>query len=349
MTSFRKWWEKVRAEIKSSPTYYILLAAILLLALFVRVYRIEEYLGFYYDQGRDALVIWKFWHEGRPFLIGPVTGLAGIFLGPLYYYLIAPFYLIGGGNPVAPTLFLASLSAVAIFSLYFLGCKFYSRATGLIAATIGAFSYELVKAGRWLANPTPILLTSMLLLWSMWGIVTYERKVTGPKGLGPGGWWMSIALLVGISLQLEAASAVFYLPMILVFAVWQRKKLPDKKILLISIVVFLATFLPQIAFNFRHENILFNNFKRVLIEEQSFRLSFWEVLGARLDSFWSVFYSKILPNWPVYSAIFALIVAGVLITEKKSQQLKEAIKLLLIFLAVPMIGFVAFQGNFGNI
>ena len=97
------------------------------------------------------------------------------------------------------------------------------------------------------------------------------------------------------------------------------------------------------------KNILFNNFKRVLIEEQSFRLSFWKVLGTRMKFFWSVFYSKILPNWPVYSTIFALIVAGVLITEKKSQKLKEVIKLLLIFLAVPVIGYIAFQGNFGNI
>ena len=77
-----------------------------IVALFVRIYRTEALLRFYFDQGRDALVIWRLLHEGKFFLIGPVTGLDGIFLGPFYYYLIAPLYLLGGGSPVAPAVFL---------------------------------------------------------------------------------------------------------------------------------------------------------------------------------------------------------------------------------------------------
>src|SRR3990167_8398219 len=78
----------------------ILVGIILLSAFFLRVYRVNEILGFYYDQGRDALVIWDLWHNGKFFLIGPTTGIAGIFRGPFYYYLIAPLYLIGRGDPV---------------------------------------------------------------------------------------------------------------------------------------------------------------------------------------------------------------------------------------------------------
>ena len=63
-------------------------------AFVLRIYRINDLLAFHFDQGRDALVIWDLWHNGKPFLIGPVTGLTGIFLGPFYYYLISPFYLI---------------------------------------------------------------------------------------------------------------------------------------------------------------------------------------------------------------------------------------------------------------
>jgi 4-amino-4-deoxy-L-arabinose transferase-like glycosyltransferase len=338
---FKKWWDDVISEIKSYPANYILLATILILALFVRVYRTEDLLGFYYDQGRDAKVIWRLWHEGRPFLIGPVTGLQGIFLGPLYYYLIAPFYLIGGGSPVTPTIFLAFLSTIAVFILYYLGWKFESRVTGFIAATIGAFSLELVKAGRWLANPTPVLLISMLLLWSMWRIVNKNSKSK---------WeWVSIAVLIGISLQFEAASAVYYLPMILVFAIWQRKKLPSRKVFLISSLIFLTTLLPQVVFNFRHENILFNNFKRMLLEEKSFTFTFWEVLRVRLEFFWSVLSSKILPNWHIFAGIFSLITLGAIVIEKKSEKLRNAILLILIFLVIPMLGFIAFQGNFGNI
>ena len=347
---FNKVWRDSLKEIKTHPKIYILLSILLVLALFARVYRTEDLLGFYYDQGRDAKVIWRLWHEGRPFLIGPVTGLQGIFLGPLYYYLIAPFYLIGGGSPIIPAVFLAFLSTIAVFFLYYLGWKFESRVTGFIAATIGALSLELVKAGRWLANPTPILLISMLLLWSMWKIVDGNNKqmASGSESQRLGEW-IAIAFLIGISLQFEAASAVYYLPMILVFALWQRKNLPNKKIILIASFFFLLTLLPQIAFNFRHENILFNNFKRVLIEEQSFRLSFWEVLGTRMKFFWSVLSSKILPNWHIFAGIFSLITLGAIVIEKKSEKLRNAILLILIFLVIPMLGFIAFQGNFGNI
>ena len=203
-----KWIKKIKAEVNSNPALYIVLTFIFFAAFFVRAFRAGELLGFYFDQGRDAMIIWRLWHEGRPFLIGPVTGLAGIFLGPFYYYLIAPFYLISGGNPVLPAYFLAFLVASGIIMLYFLGRKMQGRTAGLIAVTIGAFSLELVKAGRWLANPTPIFFTSMVLLWSMWEIVQGKSKK----------WWLVIALIIGVSLQLEAASAVFYIPMIFVFA-----------------------------------------------------------------------------------------------------------------------------------
>ena len=284
---FNKFKKDTRKEIKAHPAIYTFLFLTLLLGLFVRIYRTEALLGFYYDQGRDAMVIWRLWSEGKFFLIGPVTGLAGIFLGPFYYYLIAPFYLIGGGNPVLPAVFLAFLSTIAIYFLYLLGKEFQDRITGLIVAVIAGFSYHIVTASRWLSNPTPILLPSVLLLLSMWKIVKGESKK----------WWIAIALLIGISLHFEAASAVFYLPMILVFAIWQKKNVPDKKVFLISSAVFIGTLFPQILFNFRHGNILFNNFTRMFIEEGSFKLSFWQVLGTRMGYFWAVFHSKILPPW----------------------------------------------------
>lgn len=347
LKNLNKIWVKIIRELKSHPTNYILLTTILFFGLFVRVYRTLPLLGFYFDQGRDAMVIWKLWHENRPFLIGPVTGLQGIFLGPLYYYLIAPFYLIGRGNPATPAMFLAFLSTIATFFLYFLGWKIYSRTTGLIAVTVGAFSLNLVKAARWLANPTPILLTSMLLLWVMWEIVDskfksksmFKRKIL----------WMATALLIGVSLQFEAASAIFYLPMILVFVFWQKKNLPNKKTFLISVALFFLTLLPQILFNARHDNILLDNFKRILVEENSFRISFWQVLGTRLSYFWDVFSSKIVPDYPIYAGFFTAFASIALVVKKKTRVFSEGVKLLMIFLGIPMIGFIFFQGNFGNI
>lgn len=337
--SFNNFLNFAKREIREHFVIYILLSVVLIAGLFVRVYRTEDLLRFYYDQGRDALVIWRLWHQGKLFLVGPVTGLEGIFLGPFYYYLIAPFYLLGGGNPSVPAIFLAVISTVAIFFLYLLGAKFHSRVAGLIAAVIGSFSYYIILASRWLANPTPLLLTSILLLWSIWEIANSGNKR----------WWMVVSFLIGISLQFEAASAVFFIPMILIFVVWQRKKFPEKKIFLISISIFFLTLLPQIVFNLRHENILLNSFKRVLLDEKSFNLSFWEVFPERMNLFWTTFHSKINPGWRTYTAVFFSISGAAIFLNRKKLSKNYSLPILILFILSPVLGILTFQGNFGNI
>lgn len=326
-------------EIKSNPLVYLLLLIILAGALFVRVYRLDQLLGFYYDQGRDALVIWKLWHEGKFFLIGPVTGLAGIFLGPFYYYLLAPFYKIGGGSPVLPAQFLGLLSTIAVFMLYYLGWKIHSRSAGIFAALIGGFSYYLVLSSRWLSNPTPLLLVSLLLVWSMWKVTTSRNNV----------WWVLVTFFVGLSLQFESSSAVFYLPMMLIFAIWQRKHFPSLPVLFLSIVVFFATLLPQILFNFRHDNILVQNLYKVLVEEKSFRASFWEVLPLRMDLYWNVAYTKIFPSARIFAILFFLLVGTALLNGYRALWKNPGIKIILLFLGTAMVGFLLFQGNYGNV
>ncbi|MEK7112643.1 MAG: glycosyltransferase family 39 protein [Patescibacteria group bacterium] len=315
----------------------IFIGVLISLAFFVRIYRVDQLLGFYFDQGRDAMVIWKLWNEGKLFLIGPVTGLAGIFLGPLYYYLIAPFYLIGGGNPVYPAVFLGFLSTIAVYLLYLLGTKMHSKEAGFFALIISSISYYIVLASRWLANPTPILLSSVVLLWSMWEIVQKGKKF----------WWYILALMAGLSLQFEAAGAVFYFPMVLVFILWQRKNLPEAKTILVFFSIFFATLLPQIVFNFRHENILINGFLNQFVKEKSFSPDFWSVLPKRADYFWSVFNSKIFPELPKYAAFFFSFAFVALLAARK--KLIKILTLFLIFLGAPIFGITLFQGNFGNI
>jgi hypothetical protein len=77
---------------------HILLSILLCVALWFRVYRIDQVLGFYFDQGRDANVILDLLQFHKFFLIGPTTGIAGIFRGPFYYYLITPAYFLGNGS-----------------------------------------------------------------------------------------------------------------------------------------------------------------------------------------------------------------------------------------------------------
>ena len=73
---------------KQFTPWNLLILIILLFAFILRIYRIGDLLDFHYDQGRDALIIWELIKNHKFFLIGPVTGLEGVFLGPFYYYLM---------------------------------------------------------------------------------------------------------------------------------------------------------------------------------------------------------------------------------------------------------------------
>jgi 4-amino-4-deoxy-L-arabinose transferase-like glycosyltransferase len=333
------------SEIKSHPFVYTLLFVILFLAFWVRVYRVSDLLQFYYDQGRDALVIWDLWHKGKPFLIGPITGLKGIFLGPFYYYLIAPFYLIGGGNPSYPTVFLSFTSVLALFFLYILGVRMHSRITGLIAAFIGAFSYNIFTLSRWLSNPTPMLLISVLFFWCLWEITNQSKSKFKYKTNNF--LWIMSALLIGVALHFESASAVFYIPLFVIFAVWQRKKIPNIKYLVIMLLMFFVTLIPQLIFNWRHENILLNNFMELLFGEKAFKPITEFILIERFKYFWGVYSGKIFAGRQQEAIIIATVSFAVILSEVA--KLKKQLALFAIFFVTPMLGYIFFQGNYGNI
>ena len=82
------------------------LLLILLVAAFMRLYRIQDYMTFLGDEGRDVLVVYNILH-GHLTLLGPTSSVGGFFLGPIYYYFMAPFLWLFNYNPVGPAVMVA--------------------------------------------------------------------------------------------------------------------------------------------------------------------------------------------------------------------------------------------------
>src|SRR3972149_12086099 len=211
----------------------------------------------------------------------------------------------------------------------------HSRTAGFFAAVIAAFSSQIVYNSRWLSNPIPIYLTSVLFLWSLWEIVNGGKKY----------WWILAFFFAGISLQFESASAIFYMPILAVFTLWQKNKFPGIKIFLASLAAFGVTLLPQILFNFRHENILLNNFQKLFVEERGFQFTKF-LLEERTKFFWEVTTNKLITGWYFYSAIFFFLVFLALTFGAKNLK-KGLLKLLGIFFLIPVLGYYSFRGNHG--
>lgn len=339
---------KFKKEINHHRKTYFLLALVMSVGFLLRAWRLGPLLGFYYDQGRDAMIIWRLWHEGKLFLLGPVTGLEGIFLGPMYYYIIAPFYLISGGNPVLPAYFVMFLAFSSLIFVYYLGWKMHSRAAGMIAVTITSLSFNFSQSARWLSNPTPIYLSGILFLLALWKIV--EFKNNGSIGANSFSrvnlWWLLAVFSMSISLHFELASAVFYLPIFLPFSFWQRSKLPGTRTILQGAAIFAFFLSFQIVFNFRNDNILVKNAINSFISGESFGFdSYW--IHERFKFFWSVFNTKILPQWPFLTGIFAFLSAAAIVLEWRSVNKNGAVSLLMLFLGIPMLGYLIYRGNYG--
>lgn len=263
----------------------ILLIIIISLSLFLRSFRTADFLGFWFDQGRDALVVWDFlWGTHKPFLIGPTTGIEGIFLGPFYYYLIAPFYWLGQGDPVYPSVALAVITTSAVYLIYRIGSAYFDPQVGLLAAFLYGFSAQFVSYSRWLSNPTALPLFAIVTFWAI--LIVIHSTATRLT-------WLVLGLSVGLSLQLEAASAVFFIPAAALILFFNRQTSAlNRHHLLTGLTAFGVTLLPQIAFNFRHENILLNAFHKFLVTESSFRPTLTNLLSQRLRFYLEIFTNK---------------------------------------------------------
>lgn len=315
-----------------------LLIAILSIASYIRFYRINDLLGFWYDQGRDALVIWDFIHNGKWFLIGPTTGIEGVFRGPWYYWLITPFYFLGKGNPLWPNIFLILTSIAALFILYKLGERVGGRKVGLLAALIASVSYYIVGASRWLSNPTPMFLIGVCLLWAL--LKFLDKKVWA---------FPLIAFLVGMALNFGSAMEIWYIPALILIFVLKRKALPNFKIIILSAFVFLVAFLPQALFEMRHPGVLSGPIIKFLFQEKSFTISFWQLLGDKLSLYYNIIYSKFWINGGALFAPFFIIFIYLLIAGWKRFWKDDKFKVVFIISIAPLIGALFFVGNLGVI
>lgn len=321
---------------------------ILSVAFILRVYRVGDILNFHYDQGRDALVIWDLIREPHKFfLIGPTTGLPGIFRGPFYYYLITPFYWLGSGNPVFPAIFLALISVASLYLMYVLAKEIGGVRAGLVSLVLGTFSFEVIYASRWLSNPTPMLLLSMLLVLSMFRIHSGNKN-----------YWILLSAILGLSFfNFGSSGELFYFPVVGLFILWslfrqgfgKTKSTLNWKIILVSFGVFLFTVLPLLIFNFRHGYILGNNINSLIGSEKSFAVPSWRFVEDRTSVIFSHFSALVFHSPHEKESLFALLLFLGCVYFLSSVIKNDKVKIISSLLMSVFIGLIFYQGNHGNL
>ncbi len=239
-------WKRISSHLPERRVLFVLLA-ILVLASFLRLYRISDYMTFLGDEGRDVLVA-KHILEGELTFLGPRASAGDFYLGPIYYYFMAPFLFLFNLNPVGPAVMIALFGIATVFLVYYVTSKLVNTTGGLVAAGLYAVSPLVIVYSRssWNPNLMPPVTISMLYL-----LYLAVKSPSWKKYIGVG-------LLFGIALQLHYLE-LFVAIIIVLFTFLGRYLVQKKSIIKESLVAygqmlvgFLITFSPFIAFEVKN-------------------------------------------------------------------------------------------------
>lgn len=121
-----------------------------------------EFLG---DQGRDVSIIRNFFKHGDLFFIGPQTSIGNMYLGPWFYYFIAPSLFLANYNPIGPAIFIALVNIATIALIYYVGKKWFNHSVGLISSFLFAISPVVIKYSNFIWNPNIMPFFALLFIF----------------------------------------------------------------------------------------------------------------------------------------------------------------------------------------
>ena len=229
--------------------YFLLFTVLFFVCFFVRVLVVMNgNFPFWFDSARDATLSREIFEKHHLKIQGPnASGTHDtVYHGVLYYYVIAPLYTASNGNPQIVVYFLGFLTSFAVIPVYLLalGLSNSSR-VALLSALLYIFSYDAIRAGTWLSNPSLTALTLPVILYFLWLIFFQKQKKYLP--------WL--ALTLGISTQSVIFFVVLWGEVLLGWWYSSKKKKTSvsisRKEWLIALGIYIASILTMILAEFK--------------------------------------------------------------------------------------------------
>ncbi len=156
---------------------------------------LTEFLG---DQGRTSMILQTWLSGGSMPLIGPTT-LTGQYLGPAFYFLLAPFYALGGFTPQGAVFGMVCFGIASIYLAYVVVKLVYGVVPARCVSFLLAISPAMVRADRIIWEPN--LVPFFGLFFAYFAIRQHERI----------NFWDNVGLgaTVGILIQLHYPNLFF--------------------------------------------------------------------------------------------------------------------------------------------
>ncbi|MFA7209261.1 MAG: hypothetical protein WC120_03160 [Parcubacteria group bacterium] len=239
-------------EIIQKHRVAIALAAILVVAVFLRLYNLESWLFFQADQARDLNLVARAINNGPEYLplLGPKAGGTFLRLGPVFYYfeyLSALIFGLGGPAVMAYPDLLFSILSIPLLFLFLK--EFFSKKYSLLLTAGYAVCFFEIQYARFAWNPNSLPFFNLLFFYAVFKLFQTDSQKAKT-------WW---SILIGISyaivsqlhfvslLSLPIALAVIFL-IRMVFFKNKREKLWKYAgiIILICVVFYIPAILSDI-------------------------------------------------------------------------------------------------------
>jgi len=267
-------------RIKNILTKNLFFLLLLIVGVFLRLYRLEEFITFLGDQGRDAIIIKRIITFEHFPALGPVSSVGQVFLGPFFYYLMAPFLALFKLDPLGLAFGSAFYSTIGLIFVYFI-LKKINKNTAYIFLVLATFSWALIHNARFSWNPNLLPYFSFFTLY--FTSLFFEKSLYPPFFAG---------MFFSFSTQLHYL-AFLLTPTLLFFILFNYKKvLKDLFFFVKKIFIFFAGFLifylPFILFEIKNNFLNTKNFIRLLTEEKIVQpVSYFQRFQETLISFFN--------------------------------------------------------------
>ena len=287
--------EKIKTWIVNNKVEFVVLLLIVAVGAFVRLFKIDQYMTFLGDEGRDVIIVRRLLTEGHPPLIGPGTSIGSMYLGPLYYYMMAPALLLANFSPVGPAVQIALLGIATIVLVWFAGREWFGKVAATVAALLYSISPTVIIYSRSSWNPNIMPFFALLLIYSVY---RFWRKQEFKWIIVTGVAFAFTLQSHYLGLLLAPTIGVFWL-----LTLWKTVKDKNKKVIkslltksLISAGLFLLLMSPLAIFDVRHGYINFNAIMTFFVKRETTV---------------SIIPWKAIPNmWPIYGDVVTRLPGG---------------------------------------
>lgn len=251
-------WLNFIKHIVTKNWYVILIIAI---AAFLRLYKLEEFITFLGDQGRDAIIIKDIATLKHLPALGAPSSLGGIFLGPFYYYFVAPFLLLTWFNPVGLAFAVAFWTIIGMAFIYWILRREVNESTAIGFLLFTTFTYTLIELSRFSWNPNLLPVFASVTVYFFYKLLK-ERKII---------YAIAFGTFYCLSFQLHHLAALIGIGPILVglyALIKDTKKFELIKLYVISIAAFIFFYAPLILFDIKNRFLNTTNLIKFFTEKK---------------------------------------------------------------------------------